>query len=205
MEEIKGTEALEREILNDAAKKAGKILRKASEEAERLGRISADTLELKSREMESLRLAKMAQLEKETFSKLPLEKARLKSRFIDDALRASVRKFLDSLDWTARGAWCLQELRKGSRTWVGRSLEMRYRNIDASSLRDIATLFGSRMVSPPVDDQSMPRPGIMVRSLDDAMIMTLTDGQLEERLLDEYRGELASALFPAAAGENESR
>jgi len=39
----------------------------------------------------------------------------------------------------------------------------------------------------------------VIESLDGTMVMTLGEKQLEERLLDEYRGVLASALFPATA------
>jgi len=188
MEEIRGTGALEREILDDAGKRAGKILRKAREEAEKIARVSAEVLEKKRAETESLKQEKMSQLEKESLSKL-----------------SSVRRFLDSLDGTARGAWCLSELRRSSTAWEGRKLAMSCRGIDASSLRRIGELLGPGLSGDPVQDPAMSRPGLLLRSLDDTMTMTLTDGLLEARLLDEYRGELARALFPQTPGEDARR
>lgn len=205
MEEIRGTGALEREILDDAGKRAGKILRKAREEAEKIARVSAEALEKKRAETENLKQSKMSQLEKESLSTLPLEKTRLRARFVDEALRSSVRRFLDSLDGTARGAWCLSELKRSSTAWAGRKLAMRWRGIDASSLRRIGELLGPGLSGDPVQDPAMSRPGLLLRSLDDTMTMTLTDGLLEARLLDEYRGELARALFPETPGEDARR
>ena len=205
MEEIKGTEALEREILDDAARKAEKIIRKAKEEAQRLAQASVGAIEAKRREMEGQKLGKIARMEKETLSKLPLEKTRLKTRFIDNALRVSARKFLDSLGEEALGAWCFAELGTRLRLLSGRSLVLSHRKIDAGSVREIGVLLGTFLSAPAFEDPAMSRPGLVIKSQDGTMIMTLTEGQLEERLLDEYRGELASVLVPVAAAQEGTR
>ena len=197
MEEIKGTEALEREILEDAAKKAERIVKKAKEEAERLKANSAETLDGMVAELEARKLEKIAQLRRETFSKMPLEKTRLRARFIDAALRNSVEKFMDALDEAKLGAWCLSGLKKRSNLLTGRKLRMSHRGIDASSLREMRELLGPDVDA--VADVDAPQRGIVIESLDGTMVMTLGEKQLEERLLDEYRGVLASALFPATA------
>lgn len=197
MEEIKGTEALEREILDDAARKAERIIQKAKEEVERLKANSAETLDGMVAELEARKLEKIAQMRKETFSKMPLEKTRLRARFIDGAMRTSVAKFMDALDDAKLGAWCLSGLRKRSSLLEGRKLRMSHRGIDASSLREMGELLGSGVEV--VADVEAPQRGIVVESLDGTMVMTLGEKQLQERLLDEYRGELASALFPATA------
>ncbi len=201
MEEIKGTEALEREILDDAARKAERIVRKAKEEAERLKANSAEALDGMVAQLEARKLEKIAQMKRETFSKMPLEKTRLRARFIDSAMRASVAKFMAALDDAKLGAWCLSELRKRSSLFAGRKLRMSHRGIDASSLREIRELLGTgaEVSALAVADAGAPPRGIVVESLDGTMVMTLGEKQLEERLLDEYRGELASALFPATA------
>ena len=201
MEEIKGTEALEREILEDAAKKAERIVKKAKEEAERLKANSAETLDGMIAELEARKLEKIAQLRRETFSKMPLEKTRLRARFIDAALRNSVEKFMDALDEAKLGAWCLSGLKKRSNLLTGRKLRMSHRGIDASSLREMMELLGPDVEASAsaAADADAPQRGIVIESLDGTMVMTLGEKQLEERLLDEYRGVLASALFPATA------
>ena len=205
MEEIKGTEALEREILDDASKKADRIVRKAKDDAEKLKQNSAGALEKKIAELESQKQGKSSQMEKEIMSKLPLEKTRLKAQFFDDALRASIRQFLDSLDEAELGSWCLAELKKRSRLLAGKQMSIRYKGIDSASLREIEALIGTGMPSVAIPDAGASSRGVVISSLDGAMTMRLTESELELRLLDEYRGELASALFPAAAGEVEGR
>ncbi len=201
MEEIKGTEALEREILDDAARKAQRIVQKAREEAERLKANSAETLEGMVADLEARKLEKIAQMKRETYSKMPLEKTRLKVRFIDGVMRASVAKFMENLDDATLGAWCLSGLKKRLSLLEGRKLRMSHRGLDASSLREMGKLLGSgaEIAASAAADTAMPQRGIVLESLDGTMVMQLGEKLLEESLLDEYRGELASALFPATA------
>jgi vacuolar-type H+-ATPase subunit E/Vma4 len=204
MEEIKGTEALEREIVEDAAKKAERIMRNAREEVEKTRLASAESLEKRLEELEEQKDEKLAAMEKEAFSKLPLEKTRRAARFIDAALRDSTRRFLVSLDDTHIGAWCLSELKKQVSYLAGWKIRLLYKGVDSDSLLVMETLLGQALSSALPDSGAASR-GVRVESLDGTMVASLNEEQLEERLLDEHRGELASALFPAPAGEGEKR
>jgi len=205
MEEIKGTEALEREILDDASKKADRIVRKAREDADKLTQSSADSLGKKILEMEGQKREKFSQMEKEILSRLPLEKTRLRAQFIDETLRASVRRFIDSIDDAELGVWCRSELKKRSRLFAGKQFAARYKGLDPSAVKEIEALLGLRMTPAAEQDLGASRRGVVIASLDGAMAMKLTEGVLEERLLDEYRGELAKALFPSTAGQDGGR
>ena len=201
MEEIKGTEALEREILEDAGKRADRIVRKAREEAERLKSASAKTLEEQLDRLKRQHLEKIALLEKETSSRLPLEKTRLKARFIDEAMRKSVREFLGSLDPVSLGAWCISEFRKRSGLLSGRSTAVSWKGIDPDQARGIREQFPANAELSIAEDPGMSERGIVAKSLDKRIMITLTERQIEEWLLDEKRGELATSLFSAASFE----
>lgn len=205
MEEIKGTEALEREILEDASKKADRIVRKAKEDADKMERSSSETLEKKIAEMDSQKREKLSQLEKEILSKLPLEKTRLRARFVDQAMTAAIRRFLDSLGEAELGAWCLSELKKRSALFEGGSFSAKYRGIDAASVRGLEGLLGRSLASPAAMDPGASRRGVVVASLDGAMITRITELELEQWLLDEKRGDLASSLFPAALEKDDGQ
>lgn len=205
MEEIKGTEALEREILEDAGKRADRIVRKAREEAERLKSASAKTLEDQLGQLKRQHLEKIAQLEKETLSRLPLEKTRLKARFADAAMRKSVRDFLASLDPASLGAWCLSEFRKRVALLAGRATTVSWKGIDAGQVRGIEEQFPADADVSIAEDPDMPDRGIVAKSLDNRVMITLTERQIEDWLLDERRGELASSLFPVASFEKIGR
>ena len=201
MEEIKGTEALEREILEDAGKRADRIVRKAREEAERLRSASVKSLEDRLGGLKRQYLEKTAQLEKETSSRIPLEKTRLKARFIDETMRKSVREFLGSLDPATLGDWCVSEFGKRSALLSGGAATLSWRGIGAGQAQGIAKLFPADAALSIIENPDMAERGIVAKSLDGRIMITLTERQIEEWLLDEKRGELASSLFPSASFE----
>jgi vacuolar-type H+-ATPase subunit E/Vma4 len=200
MEEIKGTEALEREILEDAAKRSDRIVRKAAEEAESLKRRSAQELDAKVAALEREKADKIAAMRRETLSKLPLEKTRRKARFIDGALKASVRETLDGMDGEKLGAWCLSALKARASALKGRKVLLRWKGLGREALSAIEDSLGAAIASS-VEDQTLPARGIVIGAADGSMAMVLDEALLEDILLDEARGELAAALFPGLFGE----
>jgi len=86
MEEIKGTEALEREILEDARKRAERIIRKAEESARLLGVQTEKKIEEATTALVGEYQAKKRIAELEMLSRLPLEKARLDISYRDEML-----------------------------------------------------------------------------------------------------------------------
>ncbi len=200
MEEIKGTEALEREILEDAAKRSERIVRKAGEDAESLKRRSAQELDAKAAALEREKADKIAAMRRETLSKLPLEKTRRKARFIDGALKDSIRKALTGMEGDKLGAWCLSALEARASAFEGRNISLRHWGIGAESLRSIETLLGAALASS-AEDRTLTARGIVLSAADGSMTMTLDEALLEEILLDEARGELAAALLPGLFGK----
>ncbi len=195
MEEIKGTEALEREILEDAAKRAERIVRKAGEEAESLKQRSAQELDAKVAALEREKADKIAAMQRETFSKLPLEKTRQKARFIDGELKDSVRKALAGMDGEKLGAWCLSALKARMSILGGRKITLSHKGLGSAALREMEALLGASLVSS-TEDTALPTRGIAVNATDGSMTTKLDEALLEDILLDEARGELAAALLP---------
>ena len=200
MEEIKGTEALEREILEDAAKRAERIVRKAGEEAESLKRRSAQELDAKIAALERDKADKIAAMRRETFSKLPLEKTRQKARFIDVALKDSVRQALAGMDGEKLGSWCLSALKARMSALGGRKITLRHKGLGSAALGGMAALLGAALVSS-AEDPALPARGIAVSAADGSMTAQLDEALLEDILLDEARGELAAALLPDLFGQ----
>jgi hypothetical protein len=98
MEELQSTEALDREILEDARKKAFKILKSADDSAA----ASKARWEGKLRKaLEQAREAyakKAEQSRREIMVRLPLDKRRIRSEKIESLLNEAMRDFLASLD-----------------------------------------------------------------------------------------------------------
>lgn len=97
MEELRSTEALDREILEDARKKAFKILKTAEDTL----LVQAREWEEKSREaLDSIRKTYAEKTKKETeeiFSRLPLDERRLRSESSEEFLLKAMDSFLLSL------------------------------------------------------------------------------------------------------------
>ena len=206
MEEIRGTEALEREILDDSARKAERTARKAREDAERIRRSSAADLEARIGELRQKHLDRLAEAQRERVSRLPLEKTRIRAAFVDRALRGAVSAYLDSLDDSAIGSWCATAIAARAGLFAGASVELRHRGVTQSSIEQIKKLLSTAAECRVVADPGLPRRGILAADGEGRLLVTLTEAQMEEILLGGKRGDLAAALLPSGgdAGPGEA-
>jgi hypothetical protein len=98
MEELQSTEALDREILEDARKKAFKILKTAGE-TEAASQAAWDRkLDKTLAEAEDAYRAKEERERREIMARLPLDKRRIRSEKIEAFLSGTMDDFLRSLD-----------------------------------------------------------------------------------------------------------
>jgi vacuolar-type H+-ATPase subunit E/Vma4 len=97
MEELLSTEALDNEILEDARKKAFKILKTADETLEGQSR---DWEKKIQESLESIRDAYRRRIENsqnEILARLPLDKRRMRSEISESSLSNAMREFLSAL------------------------------------------------------------------------------------------------------------
>jgi len=198
MEEIRGTEALEREILDDSARKAERTAKRAVEDAERLTQKAAGDLKARMAEMEKRHLEGLAQAQQERISRLPLEKTRFKAAFIDRVLAEATASYLAGLDDSTLGSWCAAELSTRARLFSGAKVELRHRGVSPSSIEAMAKSLSVASELKIVADPTLPRRGIVAVEGKGSILVTLTESQIEEILLKGKRGELAAALLPTA-------
>lgn len=199
MQEIASAEAIKSEILDDARKKAAKILAEADEEA---AKEISDT-EAKADEVvtEIVREneAKAARYRMETMARFPLERTRMRTVFVSSALRDAARDYVAALGPELVASLAERMLEKGAAFLSGREVELRRRGLDEAAASRIASraLAGCASVRQ-VEDARLAAPGLVAATLDGAALVRATMDLVEERLLDEKRGELASGLCPGA-------
>jgi vacuolar-type H+-ATPase subunit H len=199
MEEIVSAEAIRREILEDARKKATHLLEEGEAEAAR----NVQEIEAKAAEVvegifqESA--AKSARYRMETMARFPLERTRMRTTFVDGKLREAARGYIAALSEAEAAALSEAMLAEGSSFFAGVEVELLYKGIGEAAARAIASkaLSGASSVSL-LADPSLPASGICARSKDDGLRLWATMDLVEERLLDERRGELASSLCSEA-------
>ncbi len=199
MEEMVSSDALEKEILDDARKKGERLLKEADAE---MGRIRTEYLERARASLESLSRDFASRSERyhdENTSRLPLEKGRMKAMFVDRLLQNATTKYLSSLSPAEVAALVSEMLEGAAGLLVGAEVKLHCKGIrpeDASSLFAKAVP-GARVTVATVDD-GLPGIGIVVICPAARMTVRATLNLVGERLLDEGRGELAQALCAEA-------
>ena len=139
MEELRTTEALDREILEDARKKAHKILKTADET------LSAQTLEWEKKTSSALVSLRNANEEKQKkvhegiFARFPLDKRRLRSENSENFLVKAMDDFLHSLSRDKLLLVLKNELleRLAAVNDVMRNIEIRYSGMSLAEAKQI--------------------------------------------------------------------
>lgn len=195
MEEIRGTEALEREILEDARKRADRIIRKAEENARLLGAQTEHRIKEAKAALLSEYQIKKRTAELEMLSRLPLEKARLDILYRDEILRKALKEALASMNPRLFGLWCVKRLACQAELVRKSPAKVLVHGLDSETMRDIGALFGQGSDISIEEASTMKVRGLIVEPMDASYRISITENDLLEWLLDEKRGELAAALF----------
>ena len=199
MEEIVSADAIRSEILDDAEKKAARILEDAeSEAAENVAALEAKAATAVE-EMLRISEAKSARFRMETMARFPLERTRMRTAFVDGKLREAVSDFVAALGEERMVALTELMLARGASFFAGKEVELRYRGLSARAVGAVAarTFVAASSVAP-LADESLPAPGIIALARDGSVMLRATMDLVEDRLLDERRGELARALCAEA-------
>jgi vacuolar-type H+-ATPase subunit E/Vma4 len=199
MEEIVGAEALRAEILDDARKKAGRLIEEAEEECSRTlaaaaARAGAAVADISSRSESGSR-----RFRRETMARFPLERTRMRTEFADRRLREAMEALFSSLDEERVASLAESLLARGASFLSGRSVFLSRKGLSEEAARAIAGRCLADASSLEIrEDESLPAPGLLARAGDGGLLLRATLDLVEERLLDESRGELVRALCSAA-------
>jgi vacuolar-type H+-ATPase subunit E/Vma4 len=211
MEELQSTEVLDREILEDARRKAQRILKTADEEAAASGKVWDDKtekalLDLKTRYEERRELGRV-----EIMARLPLDKRRLRLERIDGLLHEAAAAYLTGLDReTLLGilagdlAGAAGELSGGDNTVNGGGIALKviYRYLSAPEVEGLLKrCLPQHTWTVQEGDAAYLHagsfPGIVADS--GAVRVSVSADAVMETLLAEKRAELAAALLGEGA------
>ncbi len=199
MEEIVGSEAIQGEILEDARKKAARILEDAEAEAAR--NVAATEAKAAAVVDEIVRTneAKSARFRMETMARFPLERTRMRTSFVDGALRAAMNEYMAELPEPRVAELAAAMLERASSFFAGEEVELLRRGVSEAAARSAAdrALPGAAALSH-AEDPSLPAVGLVARARGGGIVARATMDLVQERLLDERRAELASALCAGA-------
>ncbi|MBL8967516.1 MAG: hypothetical protein JNG85_10920 [Spirochaetaceae bacterium] len=187
MEEIASTEVLEREILDDARRKAERVLRDADAAVRAAEAAGRDRAARSVGELEAEYEARDARYRNETLARLPLERARIKAAHVDARLRAALDGRLSThggagLEALVAGilARAVSRLDEGpadspagepgapsglAPKLFPAGAELRYRGLSRSGAERLAKeALPGLVLASAVEDASLPAPGLAVAS-----------------------------------------
>ncbi|QQO11229.1 ATPase [Breznakiella homolactica] len=202
MEELKSTEALDKEILEDARKKASRILKSADDTV----RNSADSWEKKTEnsvaELTGKYRDRTEQGRAEIMARLPLDKQRIRSERAEKLLYEAMDTFLSKLSREKLLSILERELSSRCGELPDTGLTIRYRHIETGEAESLLkkVIPGRTWTAAPEDPaytNSGTFPEIQVDG-PDIRIIASVDG-VEQTLLEDKRAELAAALLGEGA------
>jgi hypothetical protein len=195
MEEIRGTEALEQEILGDARKRADRIIRKSDDDVNNLHAQTDQKIKEAVDALEREYHAKRETAEREMRSRLPLERMRLEIEYRDTVLRKALQETLAAMDPRLFGAWCVRQLRREAALVRDSVAKVTVQGLGAPTVQEIRALFADAPSVSVEEPVSMKVRGLSVEPADNSYHISITEHELVAWLLDEKRGELGAALF----------
>ncbi len=209
MEILKTSETLEQQILEDARRKASRIL----EAAEKDARSIAAQWEAKRRD-DGGRIAAEAEekvrgLRQELESSLPLDFMRTRLSATEEALRGALDELFAALSPAELARVLGALLSRAAQAFGEARVSVGWRGIDAGAARGIVEAALPRAVVEDVhEDAAGPGPlggaasrGVVVATVDGRIRCRATLDELAARLLEERREELVAALLGGGKGQ----
>jgi vacuolar-type H+-ATPase subunit E/Vma4 len=186
------------EILEEARKKAEHILGEADEESARELESGRALAAKTSEEMARDAADRIERRRSEAEARLPIDRMRERTDFVDRALRRATSDFVAALpeaEVARLAAAIVAALAPGL---AGKRTRVSRRGISAASAAAAAAALGPGAVVEAAEDPALGASGLVAAAEDGSARLTATMDLVEERLVDSRRRELALALCARA-------
>lgn len=206
MEELRSTDILDKEIQDDARKKAEKILKNADVQGQQILADVETWLESAKKDRESYYSQKAAQFKKDLDSSLPLEKSRFLVSYISSSVASAINDYLKTISQEKRIQLVLTMLNRFESLTDGKSfeaavygfnLDLAKNELNKNNKLHISSFLATEFAKTgevAVDGIEI-HEGIILVSDDKVVKIRLTLEELFSELIDKYRNELAVTLF----------
>lgn len=195
MEILRTSEALERQILEDARRKAGRILEAAEKD---LAALASEGEARAAREAVRIQAdcdAKILALRREMEAGLPLEHLRARLIFTERAVREALGAYFESLGQEDLERVLSAMLRKPAALLGGAKLRVSFAGMEAAAARRIVGKAFPGAVIEEVSVRADGARGLVLSTADGRALFRATLEDLEQILLEERRAQMAAALL----------
>ena len=196
MEELRSTDILDKEIQNDARKKAQAIVEQGKKRAEEiLNGVQKQILEAKSQK-EKFYGEKIAKKQKDSDAALPLEKERFLVSFIGNSIDQAIEEYLRKLSEEKQIELALKVLDGKKVLVAGRKFHAKVCGFDNKKAKDLVEKkLGSALLSCEAFQDSRGVSGIILESEDRSLKIRLTIEEIIGAAKDKHYKEMCVALF----------
>lgn len=202
MEEIGNTEAIQKEILDEARKAAEKILRDAEEEVTFTASQAVERAKVAKESVAKAADSWIARNRAEMLARVPLEKIRYRTALVDGRVRKALTDWLGGLGEDRIAGLLEEHMKPSAPVFNRREVSLRYKGLSKARAVAVAkTALGVPEPREAVEDPKLPATGLVVLSADGKLTLRATMDLVEADLLDRKRGELSRALCAEALKE----
>jgi V/A-type H+/Na+-transporting ATPase subunit E len=205
MEILKTSEALEKQILEDARKKASRVLETVEKEIAAIRAQDETRGAEESRRLDAACEAKLGALRQELGSSLPLDFMRTRLAATEKTLRAALADLFDAMSADELDRLLATMLRRAGPHFKGKPVTVSAAGVDPARARRIvaAAIPDAIIEDAPAEGDGRPGPG-GAGSAAAGIILTTTDRRIRYRatladltalLMEERREEMATALL----------
>ena len=204
MEELRSAEILDKEIQDDARKKAEKILRNADSQCDQILAQVESRLEEAKKEKEIYFNQKADQVKKDLDSSMPLEKSRFLVSYISSSIAKGINEYLKTLSSEKRFELAVSLLDQFSNLVSDRTFDAAVYGFDPAyvkstlsskvKINSCSSVDFAKSGSEAVDGIEI-HEGVILLSEDKSVKIRLTLEEVITELIDKYRKELAVTLF----------
>lgn len=204
MEELRSTDILDKEIQDDARKKAEKILRNADTQCDNILAQVESRLEEAKKEKEAYFDCKADQVKKDLDSILPLEKSRFLVSYISSSVAEGINDYLKTLSQEKRFEMAASLLNHFTDLVSEKTFDAQVYGFDINfvkntlsskvKINNCSSVDFAKSGEEAVDGIEI-HEGVILVSDDKAVKIRLTLEEVITELIDKYRNELAVTLF----------
>jgi vacuolar-type H+-ATPase subunit E/Vma4 len=200
MEVLNTGEELGRQILEDARKKASRMLEAVDKECAAIREEGRRVAEAEIARLRAEGDRQIAALQAEMKAALPLDFLRTRLGFIQDTVAAALRAFLQGLSFGDLAGILEGRIRKAAGALAGRTVTVRHGGLSAELARQTVERAAPGIAISAVRPLDGGK-GIEIESDDGRVRFRCTTAELEAELLEERREELAVAALGREALE----
>ena len=204
MEELRSAEILDKEIQDDARKKAEKILRNADSQCDQIMAQVESRLEEAKKEKEIYFNQKADQVKKDLDSSMPLEKSRFLVSYISSSIAKGINEYFKKISSEKRFELAVSLLNQFSNLVSDRTFDAAVYGFDPAyvkstlsskvKINSCSSVEFAKSGSEAVDGIEI-HEGVILLSEDKSVKIRLTLEEVITELIDKYRKELAVTLF----------